>query len=315
MIPGLSKRLSRAIEQKRLREKLERDLQAVRTELRSESGRLDSLGARLKKEEIDVDRLERVSLTYLFYTVLGSRDQQLEKERQDLLSAQLGYQQTRDQVEYLEQERTRLSNLLEGLAGTESEYESALSEKERALRQSDQPVARQLLEISEDMAGLQGELKEITEAIQAGNSVLSDLDQAIKSLERADHWGSWDMWSSGVLSLVIDETKHSHIDQARKSVTSAQAKISRFKRELADVQRDVEVQINIGESLYYADVLLDCLVVDWIVQSKIDSSLAQSKHARAVIAQAVAQLEAAKEGTQGKCHEMKERRALLVEQG
>lgn len=260
MIPELSRRLSRAIEQKRLKERLERDSRAVQTELQDESSRLASLGTQLKKEEIDVDKLERVSLTYLFYSVLGSRDQQLEKERQDLLSAQLLYQQTRNQVEYLQQERTRLSGLLEGLVGTESEYESALSEKERALRQTDQPVARELLEISEDMASLDSELTEITEAILAGNGVLSDLDQAIKSLERADNWGCWDMWSSGVLSLVIDETKYSHIDHARKSVNNAQAKISRFKRELADVQRDVEVQINISESQYYADVLLDCLV-------------------------------------------------------
>lgn len=41
------------------------------------------------KEQTDVRQLESLSLTVLFYSLLGSKEQQLEKERQEALRAQL----------------------------------------------------------------------------------------------------------------------------------------------------------------------------------------------------------------------------------
>jgi hypothetical protein len=89
MLQDLSTRLSNATEQKRLKNKLEQDLRSVETELKDQSARFASYSTRLEKERVDVEKLERTSLTTLFYSVLGSREQQLEKERQELLSAQL----------------------------------------------------------------------------------------------------------------------------------------------------------------------------------------------------------------------------------
>jgi len=43
----------------------------------------------------DLDKLERTSLTALFYSVLGNREEQVEKEREELLNAQLQYQKTK----------------------------------------------------------------------------------------------------------------------------------------------------------------------------------------------------------------------------
>jgi len=117
MLQELSERLSIIIEQKRLKEKLEQDFLAVETELRDQLPRLYTLSSQLEKEKIDVEKLENVSLTYLFYSVLGSREQQLEKERQELLSIQLLYRQVKNQVEYLDQEKSRLLTLVSANCG------------------------------------------------------------------------------------------------------------------------------------------------------------------------------------------------------
>ncbi len=310
MLQELSERLSRIIEQKRLKEKLEQDFRAVETELLDKSTRLASLAVQLDKEKIDVEKLERISLTYLFYSVLGSREQQLEKERQELLSAQLLYQQNKNQLEYLEREKSRLSYQLENLVGTDSEYELLLSEKEIFIQQSNQIIAKELFEISEKLANLNSEIREITEAITAGNSVIVDLDQAITSLESAEGWGIWDMLGGG---FITDMIKHSHIDDARNSVNNAQNKIGQFKRELADVQKNTEVQINIGELASFADFFFDGLIFDWIVQSKIEDSLAQSDKAKGTIAQTIKELEALKKSTQNEFNDMQEKRVFLIE--
>lgn len=310
MFQDLSERLSKAIEQRRLKEKLERDIRAVETELRDELPRLDALIAQLDKEKIDVEKLENISLIYLFYSVLGSREQQLEKERQELLSVQLRFRQVNNQVGYLEQEKSRLSNQLERLAGTDSEYESLLSEKEKFIQQSNQMVAKKLLAISEKLANLNSELQEITEAITAGNNVIVDLERTIKSLGSAEGWGIWDMLGGG---FITDMIKHSHIDDARNSVTNAQKKISQFKRELADVQKNAEIQINIGELASFADFFFDGLIFDWIVQSKIEDSLAQSNKAKNIIAQTIKELETLKQSTQNEFNDMQEKRVILIE--
>jgi hypothetical protein len=312
MLQDLSARLSKVVEQKRLKEKLEQDVDATETELRDKSARLESLRTQLDQEKVDVEKMERISLTALFYSVLGSREQQLEKERQELLSVQLLYQQTKYQVESLQQDQANLLQRLNNLTGIESEYELLLSEKEQLLRQSNQAVAKELIALSEQIASLDAEVKEMTEAITAGNQVVSGLDQVIKSLESAENWGTWDIMGGGLISTAI---KHSRIDDARSGVNDVQVKISQFKRELADVRKNVELQIDIGELASFADFFFDGLIVDWIVQSRIVDSLEQSKKVKSIIAQVVKELENLKEITQNRNSGLKEKRALLIERG
>lgn len=213
-------------------------------------------------------------------------------------------------MDYLEQEKSRLSNQLEKLAGIDSEYELLLFEKEKFIQQSNQIIAKELFEISEKLVNLNSELREITEAIAAGNSVIVDLDQAINSLGSAEGWGIWDMLGGG---FITDMIKHSHIDDARNNVTIAQKKISRFKRELADVQKSADVKINIGELASFADFFFDGLIFDWIVQSKIEDSLKQSNNAKSIITQTIKELERLKEGVQSESDALQEKRVLLIE--
>jgi len=310
MLQDLSARLTKTVEQKRLKLKLEQELSAVEKEFQDKSVRLELLSTTLEKEKVDVEKLERTSLTALFHSVLGSREQQLEKERQELLSAQLVYQQTKHQVEFLKQERNGLIEQLERLKGVDSEHALLLDEKERYLRQSNQLVASELVGLSETIANLNSELKEISEAIAAGNDVILGLEQVIESLESAEGWGTWDMLGGGLISTAI---KHSRIDDARTGVNDVQTKMSQFKRELADVRKNAELQIEIGELETFADYFFDNLIVDWVVQSKIVDSLEQSKALKNVIAQAADELENQKKITQSKINDLQEKRAQLIE--
>jgi hypothetical protein len=122
MLEELSARLTKILEQKRLKKKLEQDLLRVEEEFQDKSTRLESLSTQLEEEKVDVEKLERASLTALFYSVLGSREHQLEKERQELLSAQLLYQQTKHQVDFLLQDREYLLQQLNNLKDVDSEY-------------------------------------------------------------------------------------------------------------------------------------------------------------------------------------------------
>ena len=289
MLKDISARLAMTIQQRRQKQKLEQDLQAVDAGLQAESARLASLQDKLNEEKVDVEKLESTSLTALFYSVLGSWDQQLEKERQELLSVQLLYQKSSRQVEFLERDREYLIKQLAELAGVEAQYTSLLAEKELVLRQSNPAAAHELLALSEQTGSLNAEIKEIGEAILAGKQLSGSLDQVIDSLESAKNWGTWDLLGGDLVATLV---KHSRIDDARDGIEEVQAGMTRLTRELADIQDQVDLGIDITGFESFADFFLDGLIIDWIVQSKIVDSLERTQEASDSLSQVVKKLDA-----------------------
>ena len=129
------------------------------------------------------------------------------------------------------------------------------------------------MDVSEEIATKLSEIKEIEEALTAGHSVLSGLDQVIDNLQQARNWGTWDMLGGGLISSLV---KHDRIDDARDSVEHVQVELLRFKRELADVHQSSEIRVDITSLERFADLFLDGLIIDWVVQSKINQSLEEA---------------------------------------
>ncbi len=310
MQTDINERLTRVIVNRRLRDKLARDLKQAQRSLEEQSALLDTLERQLAKEQVDVERLERLSLTRLFHAVLGSREEQMDKERQELLAAQLKYQQAKRAVENLQSDQTHLERQLHDLRGVDAEYAALLASKERLLPDANPQAAEQVLRLTEQIANRAAEVNEIDEAVGAGRSVLGSLEAVVDALQSAEGWGTWDMLGGGFLSTAI---KHSRIDDARDAVSEVQANMRRFNRELADVRRSTDFQIDIGGLEIFADFFFDSLIVDWIVQSKIHESLEQSRRAHASVAGALKELEKLRARVYQDVDRLKAQRAALIE--
>ena len=74
------------------------------------------------------------------------------------------------------------------------------------------------------------------------------------------------MLGGGVIS---DFVKHSKMNDAAALMEQAKSDIQRFQRELRDVQVSLDLRMEIGSFLSFADFFLDGLVADYMVQSKI----------------------------------------------
>jgi hypothetical protein len=310
MLSDISGRFMQVIEMKRRKEKLERDLQRVQERLAERSALAVALDRQLKKEQVDVERLEKLSLAGLFYAVLGSKEQQMEKERQEMLAAQLKYQQAKADADALRSEQESIERELRALGGVDREYTSLLAEKETLLRQGSPQTSAELLRLSEEIAGKNAQRREIEEAIAAAKDVLGSLDEVIGSLESAEGWGTWDMLGGGFL---VTAAKHSRIDEARDGVHAVQAKLNRFTRELADVQRSADIRIDISALEGFADFFFDGLLMDWIVQSKIADSLHQTRQAKAQVKHTAAHLTLLRNETVQQAERLAEQRRALIE--
>ena len=107
---------------------------------------------------------------------------------------------------------------------------------------------------------------EIREAIAAGERALSSLYLAKEKLKRARSWGMIDLFGGGFLT---DFMKHSRMNEASRCMEDAKYHLQIFKKELADVNGDFHLRLEVGGFLSFADFFFDGIVADYLVQSKI----------------------------------------------
>lgn len=247
-------------------QKIEAMLEVLRKDEAELENKVAELNKILSKENLDVTRLEKKSLTHLFYSVLGNIDEKVQKEKQEALAAKL-------KVEHAEQELNEIKHRISELTmekkiylECESNYNRLYQEKKELLMKNDPQIAEQLLELEERKEKSKNNKKEIQEAIVKGNYVLLYIDETLKKLDKAEGWGTWDMLGGG---LVSDLMKHSHLDEAKEAADKIQFALNEFRTELADVQIYSNIQINTGGFGKFADIFFDGLIADWSMQSKI----------------------------------------------
>jgi hypothetical protein len=267
-----------ARERIRAKQKLESSVREARQSLASEKTRSAELGAVLKKEEADVRKLEGLSLTAMFSQFLGNKEDRLNKERQEVLTAKLKYDQSAHEVASLERDIADMEGRLAAIGDPEAEYARALEQKEVRIEGAGRA---DLVRLTERIAEVNSDIKEIGEAVAAGDEVLAGLDSVIAYFKSAGNWGIVDLIGGG---LIITAVKHSKIDRAKAAIHEVQTRLGRFRRELADLRIGPEAPLGVEISSFekFADYLFDGLIFDWIVQSKISRSLdaARKMHAR-----------------------------------
>lgn len=114
--------------------------------------------------------------------------------------------------------------------------------------------------------------KEKSEAIDAGYCALQSLNNAKTELNTAKNWGLVDLLGGGLISGLI---KYSKMGNAQRYMEQAKYDLSRFGKELNDVNVVCNLNIDVGEFLSFADFFCDGFVADWLVQEKINEAKRQ----------------------------------------
>lgn len=292
MLEKINEELALLQEQVAIFQKNENRLKSLREQQGDLTQKVYDLSHQLEKEKIDVERLNRSSLSGIFYKLLGSHEAHLEKEEREVLEAQLKYDQAKRQLEDCEAYMRRLSSDNQPLRGAIASYQQVFRQKYELLQTLSARYANQIIELETKIANHQSLIKELDEAIEAGRIAMGSLNETLSSLESAKGFGVWDMAGGG---LIASAAKHSHLDEARYHADSAQRSLSRFKTELADVKIHSKLQIEIGSFETFADFFFDGFLVDWMVQSKMNESADEVEAARGQVKQVLSKLEKMKE--------------------
>lgn len=262
-----------------------KELTAQRDQYAAQAGDLQK---RFQEEQEDVDRLEGRSLAAFFYNVIGKKGEKLDKERQEAYAARVKYDAASRELAGAEEDLRRCQRELNEVWDSESRYQALWKEKIQAVKQAGGPVGEKILNLEERISYLEGQQKELNEAISAGQKALSVADQVLSSLDSAEGWGTWDLVGGGMLS---DLAKHSHLDTAQSSVEHLQSQLRIFKTELADVTVDEDFQVSIDGFLRFADYFFDGIFTDWMVLDRIHQSQDRVQDTRNQIDQVLRRLE------------------------
>ena len=117
---------------------------------------------------------------------------------------------------------------------------------------------------------------EIDEAVAAAQGAIDALNEAEDALESASGWGMVDMFGGGLFTTMA---KHSKMDEAQRLISKAQSAIYRFKDELSDVGKNLDIELDTDGFLTFADYFFDGFASDFLVQGQIEDARSKVRNA------------------------------------
>ena len=274
----LSEDLRGVAEDRVRREKLLRERERVVAQVAQLERRRERWEDLVAESHEDLGKLEGMSLTALFRTILGDREDRIEEERKKLLHAKLQHDEADAALAPSLADLARIDQELRSLNDLGTREAELLAAKEHLLQARGGEHATQIERSAEAIAKLQNLARELDEAIDAGRQAAGSLGEAIDHLSGARSWGRFDMFGGGLIATMA---KHSRIDKARLHAERAQQHLRRFARELEDVaEQGSELRVELDGFLRFADYFFDGLLFDWMVQRRIVEALERVQEAQ-----------------------------------
>ena len=253
-------------------EKVQNHFNATVAELDNAYKKLDELHDILEEQYKDVKEIEGLSMKSLFAKVLGSKEKQIEKERQEYLQASLRYNDFKKQVEVLEYERDLIKKKVVDITLYTNKLEKLKKKREKELLLSNSDQGKALMKVVYQLDEAIRYRKEVLEAIDAGTNSIGDIKKLVAYLRKAKDWGSWDVGNQGRRGSAY--YKKGAIDNAHRAAQQTQHQLNRFQQELYDIGiKYQEFEINIGTFNSFMDIFFDNLISDWVIQQKIKHAL------------------------------------------
>lgn len=271
------KELHRQKLQKKRLQAMEVELERQRAEAAKKAAELNEIK---KKEQMDVDKLEGKSIKALFATLAGNKEEKLSQERQEAYAAAMKYDAAQRDLQGIMHDLEVCKIELEKIEGMEEEYEHLLEERKNSLKQEASRRANEVIVLEKQMEDLSHEIVELEEALDAGYRAFDVVERILSELNEAYNLAEWDTFTD---SFWVDMQKHEHLHTAQDLIQDLRNELRHFKTELADVNIEGDIQIEMDDFSEFADWFFDNIFTDWDIKDKIANSLTQADDTRSQV--------------------------------
>jgi hypothetical protein len=245
-------------------------LKGLKEERAEASAQMEQARDVFKKESKDVEQMEKSSLKSYVAMIAGRYGETLEKERQEMVEAKLKYDRAKEAFERLDEKVKHHESLKKELENITKEYNQKIKTlREKMLKENTE--FKNLYESKRNAYDQTSkELIELVEAIDAGEIVLQELNEAKRAFDSAANWGVFDMVGGGLLATMA---KHNKINEGKRILNSVSNSLKDFNRELKDVDQSkfIDMNIDLSDFLTFADYFFDGIFADFTVQSRINN--------------------------------------------
>jgi chromosome segregation ATPase len=306
----IQNQLEQAAADREERTQLTRRVEASEPHLVHLEGRLEELRRKLGDETADVERLESFSGAKVWAHLKGSHASDVERETAERDAARYAAAEAEARVESMRRDRAALESRLGDLEDAEQRFREALTAKEAWLQENGSAAAASLVEIAERRGELQALDKELREAHEAGREAHGLLSHASSLLGSAGSWSTWDAFGGG--GLLTDMMKYDKVDQASDALRRADVALTRFSRELADVELPSVHGVQVDQMMRTFDVWFDNFFSDMAVRSRIQDAAQRVAGALTQVERALGAIEERGRDLGRELAELERRREELV---
>ncbi len=316
------------LQEKIRRKKKAKNLLAHFTE---EAARLTSVMEDRRKEyeveQEEAEAMQSATLTLLLYTIMGLKEEKLQKEEAEALAALAAYETAKAELDHVLNRQVELRAEIRSLGNCERDYEEMLAEKKAYLLFKETAVNAEVETLEAEKAAIIRDSKELKEAMESGQyalrvarSVMDALAKA-KALHFTDTYGYRNAYRKTIGSAIreneVDHEKHNTLVRLDHSIQTLGKYLREFAAELTDVSAipmEHLPETRFSDSLLFFDRWLDGLFAELVVSAKLHSIQENMTPLLEKLTPIVEGLEREYAAREAACAEIDERiRALVLE--
>jgi chromosome segregation ATPase len=269
----INEEIRNAKEKVKEKEHIEQRIKDLKELLDSYEKELVELKAKLAKEELDVKRLEGITLSNLLAVILHNKEEKIDKEKKEYIEIKLKFDHCNQKVSDVREDLDKLRKELDRVGNANIQYKKLMKEKEEELKSIGSEASKEKLRGLEALRlDLCTSIKELREAVLAGENLLACIDDAQDSLSSAKNWGTLDMFSD---SIIVSMEKYEKVDDTQVKLNKIPYLVDKFKKELADVTKSFETisnKIEFSLITKTVDIFFDNIFTDMSVLARIEES-------------------------------------------
>ena len=272
-----------------LREKIRRKKKAqnLLAHFSEDAARLNSVMEDRKKEyeqeQEESDALQSATLTLLFYSLLGVKEEKLSKEESEALAAKAAYETAKAELDHVLNRQVELRAEIRSLGNCERYYEEMLAEKKAWLLANKEAVNAEVEALEAEKAAIIRDSKELKEAMESGQYALRVARSVMDALAKAEMLNFNDVVgdrrhrgavASAFRESEVDYEKHSTLVRLDNSIQTLGKYLREFATELkdvADLPMEHLPETRFSDGLLFLDRWVEGLFAEIVVSVKLDN--------------------------------------------
>ena len=271
-------------------------IERLSAELDRAAQRLAELQREAAVEQEDAGRWNGRGFTQLVYWLFGQLDDRRELESAQAMAAAARLATAHEAWVTIDLALRAATTSVPARA----DLGAALAELRSTLETLEPHTYAWVVQCEQQSAAVRAELEEVDEALQAVTSCSEAVAAALRHLQSAANWGTWDLLGGGLLASAV---KRERVNEALTALGQVAAALATVQRELADVPEGVALPagIELGSGAWTFDVWFDNIFSDLNMQGRIKDATSQAETLAGRLAALRADLSVRRRATVDRC--------------